>query len=124
MNKEATCKIGDPTKITNVIGGTPIHGQKPKPGRYPIQIFVEIVLQLIVSESIYGSLAYFMIPKAIIKPEQVDINSPVNLEKPNYFERHETTKILKRSVTVYASIDAAEEEKNKYSDFKIEEIMG
>lgn len=109
-----------PTKITNVVGGAPTYGEETPPDRYPVQIFVEIELDIVVSQ--YG-FEFFVEPRAIVQPDMIDKNSPVTLEKSTNWHPLEITKTIKRSVTVHATLDAEKEKQNIFDDFRIEKII-
>lgn len=109
-----------PTKITNVIGGTPIYGENKFSDRYPVQVFVEIELDIIVSKYILGNLWE---PRAIIQADRINKNSPVTLEERSNYQRQEMGKTIKRSITVYATLDAEKEKRNIFDDFRIEKII-
>jgi len=108
-----------PTKITEVVGGAPTYGEETPQDRYPVQIFVEIELDIIVSEYGFGHL---MQTRAVVQPEMVDKSSPVNLERRTNLEAQEITKTIKRSITVHATLDAEKVQKDDFYDFRIEKI--
>jgi len=108
-----------PTKITKVIGGAPTYGEETPQERYAIQIFVEIAIDIVVSQYGFGLL---MQPRAVVQPDMIDKNSPVPLEKGTKYEPQEFTKTIKRSITVHASLDAEKENQGILDDFKIEKI--
>ncbi len=109
-----------PTKITNVIGGAPSYREEIPKDRYLVQIFVEIELDIVASQYGFESL---MQTRAVVQPEKVDISSPVNLERFTNVQPKEITKTIKRSITVYATLDAEKEKKDVYADFRIEKIV-
>lgn len=109
-----------PRKITEVVGGAPTYGEETPQGRYPVQIFVEIELDIIVRQYAFGHL---MQTRAVVQPEMVDKSSPVNLERRTNLEAQEITETIKRSITVHASLDAEKVQKDDFYDFRIEKII-
>ncbi|MDO9350958.1 MAG: hypothetical protein Q7U55_06945, partial [Deltaproteobacteria bacterium] len=109
-----------PTKITNVVGGAPTYGEETPPDRYPVQIFVEIELDIVVNQYGFGFLVQ---PRAIVQPDMIDKNSPVTLEKSANWQPQEITNTIKRSVTVHATLDAEKEKQNIFDNFRIEKIV-
>jgi hypothetical protein len=109
-----------PTKITNVVGGAPTYGEETPPDRYPVQIFVEIELDIVVNQYGFGFLVQ---PRAIVQPDMIDKNSPLSLEESTNWQPQEITKTIKRSVTVHATLDAEKEKQNIFDDFRIEKIV-
>ncbi|MFH0887761.1 MAG: PIN domain-containing protein [Planctomycetota bacterium] len=107
-----------PTKISQVVGGVPSYGEKTPSGRYPVLIFVEIEMDIVSSEYLHNLIK----PKAIVQPNMIDKNSPVTLGSTNWQPR-EIINTIKRSVTVYATLDAMKEKQNIFNDFKIEKII-
>lgn len=109
-----------PTKIINVIGGAPAYGEKTPQDRYPIQIFVEIEIDIVVRQ--YGAGFLFQ-TRAIVQPDMIDKDSPVTVEKGTDFQLQEITKTIKRSITVHTTIDAEKEKKAVFDNFRIEKII-
>lgn len=109
-----------PTKITKVIGGAPTYGEETPQDRYAIQIFVEIEIDIVVSQYGFG---FLLQPRAVVQPDILDKNSPVPLERGIKYEPQEITKTIKRSLTIHASIDAEKEKQNNLDDFRIEKII-
>ena len=105
-----------PTKITNVIGGTKPYGEEIPPGRYPVQIFVEIEIDPVVKQ--YGFGLYRQ-RRATVQPDIVNENSPVIFEDTVDYKPKEITETIKRSVSVFATLDAEKEENNILDDLKI-----
>ena len=108
-----------PTRITKVIGGAPTYGEETPKDRYPIQIFVEIEIDIVVRQYGFGLLIQ---PRAVVQPDMINKDSPVPLEKGTKYEPQEITKTIKRSITVHASIDAIKEKEGIFDDFKIEKL--
>jgi hypothetical protein len=109
-----------PTKITKVVGGVPSYGEETPGDRYPIQIFVEIEIDIVVRQYTIG---FLMQTRAVVQPDMIDEDSPVTLEKKTNYEPQEFTKTIKRSLTVFATIDAEKEKNEVFDDFKIEKIL-
>ncbi len=116
-----------PTQITKVVGGAPTYGEETPQDRYPIQIFVEIEIDIIVSQ--YGSgtlteiVGLLQQPLAVVQPDMIDRDSPVTLKRGTRYQLQEITKTIKRSITVRATIDAGQKEKDVFDDFRIENII-
>lgn len=108
-----------PTKITNVIGGIQPYGEEIPPDRYPVQIFIEIELDLIVRQYGFGLIN---LKRAIVQPNIIDESSPVTLENTTNYQPKEITKTIKRGISVYATLDAEKENNNIFDDFKILKI--
>jgi hypothetical protein len=108
-----------PNEIVQVVGGAPIYGVEIPPDRYPVQIFVELELDIVVSEYGFGFLSQ---TRAIVQPDMIDDSSPIKLDKTFNWKPQEFTKTIKRSITVYATLDAEKEKNNIFDDFRIEKI--
>ena len=108
-----------PTKITNVIGGTKPYGEEIPPDRYPVQIFVEIEIDLVVKQYGFG---LYSPKRATVQPDIVNEKSPVIFEDTVDYNPKEITKTIKRSVSVFATLDAEKEENNILDDLKIVKI--
>jgi len=114
------------TKITKVVGGAPTYGEETPQERYPIQIFVEIEIDIIVRQYGFGLLGYLERlnqARAVVQPDMIDRDSPVTLEKGTNYLPQEITKTIKRSITVRATIDAGQKKKDVFDDFRIENII-
>ena len=109
-----------PSSITKVIGGVPKYGEKTPSDRYPVLIFVEIEVDIIVRQSTLGSLFQ---PIAIVQPEQIDENTPLTIERRMNLKLEDVKRTIKRSVTVYATIDGDKEEQDKFEDLNIEKVI-
>jgi len=111
-----------PTKIADVIGGAPAYGEEPPRGRYPLWISVELELNVVVSE--YGmGLGVFGKTRAIVQPDALDSNSPVPLERVGFdWKGKESTRTIRRDLTVLATLDAEKEKNGLLDDFRIERI--
>jgi hypothetical protein len=112
-----------PTKITEVIGGAPTYGEEPAQDRYPVRISVQLELDIVVRD--YGpGLGLFGQTRAIVQPDMLDGSSPVALERAGSdWMPRETTKTIKRDLTVLATLDAEKEGKGILDDFRIEKIV-
>jgi len=112
-----------PVKIIDVIGGVPTYGVEIALNRYPVTIFVEIEMNIVVREYSTGGLLAMMQPRAIVQPKAFDGKTLTPLEN-TFFDRKagEVTKTIKSSVTVGASLDAEKEKVNVLDDFRIERI--
>jgi len=108
-----------PTKITSVIGGAPTYGEETARDRYPVMIFVEIEMDVVVSQSGLGFLTQ---TRAIVQPDMIDRKSPVALERTFNWNPHEVTMTIKRSVTVLATLDGEKVKSDIFDDFRIERI--
>jgi hypothetical protein len=106
-----------PTKITDAIGGVPTYGEQTPVDRYPIQIFVEIELDLSVSQYNFAAL---MQTRAIVQPNLTDKNLPVTLEERASYPPQRITRTIRRSITVLATIDAEKAKQDVLDDFRIE----
>jgi hypothetical protein len=106
-----------PTKITDVIGNAPTYGEETPPDRYPVQIFVEIELDILVRQ--YG-LEPLMQTRAVVQPNMMNKDAPVTLEKGAKYQPQEIVRTITRSITVHATIDAEKEKNQVLDDFRIE----
>lgn len=111
-----------PIRIIDVIGGTPTFGEQTAEGRYPVQILVEIELDIVVSEYPAG-LGLFMRTRAIVQPDMLDDKSPVTLQNSFDWTRKEFTRTIQRNLTVFATLDAEKEKTGTLDDFRIEKIV-
>jgi hypothetical protein len=111
-----------PTKISNVFGGAPIYSQKTLPEtRYPVAIYVQIELDIVVKQFNVGLLTNIE-SKAMIQPNIVDKNTPAVMKRTTNWQPQEIIKTIKRDIPVYATIDAEKEKNDIYDDFRIEKI--
>lgn len=108
-----------PNRIVEVVGGSPIYGVEIPSDRYPVQIFVELELDIVISDYGFGSL---LTTRAVVQPDVMDGSSPIKLNRTFNLEPREFTQTIKRSIPVYATIDAGKEEKDIFDDFRIEKI--
>ena len=108
-----------PTKITNVIGGTQPYGEKIPQGRYPVQVFVEIEIELVVKPDNFGLGS---LKRATVQPDIVNEKSPIIFENAIDYNPKEITKTIKKNVSVFVTLDAEKEENNILNDFKIVKI--
>jgi hypothetical protein len=108
-----------PIKITNVIGDVQPYGEEKTPGRYPVQVYVEIEIDLVVKQYGFG---LYRFKAATVQPNNVTEKSPVFFEDKSDYSPKLITKTIKRSVTVFATLDAEKEEKDILDDFKIIKI--
>lgn len=111
-----------PTRILQVVGGSPPYGVKVPADRYPVQIYVELEIDIVVSEYSSGFLQQMSQTRAIVQPDMLENAPPVKLDKTFNFTPQEVTKTIKRTIMIYATIDAEKETKGIYDDFKIEQI--
>ena len=111
-----------PTKIIDVIGGAPTYGEETAQDRYHVRIFVEIELDIVVSQYGFGFDLWGQ-TRAIVQPDMLDRNAPVTLEKSVNWKPQKITKTIKRSVTVLATLDAEKEKRDVFGDFRIEKII-
>jgi hypothetical protein len=111
-----------PVRITDVIGGTPTYGEQTTENRYPVRVSVEIELDIVVSEYGFG-LGVFGQTRAIVQPNMLDITSPVALEKTYDWKPRQVNRTIKRSLTVFATLDAKKEKQDALDDFRVEKIV-
>jgi hypothetical protein len=112
-----------PVRITDVIGGAPTYGEEAAQDRYPVRISVEIKLEIIICEYSLG-VGLLGQTRAIVQPDMVDTSSPVALEKKVYdWKPKETTKTIKRVLTVFATLDAQKEKDDVFDDLRLEKIV-
>lgn len=109
-----------PTKIIDVIGGAPAYGIEMPADRYPVQIFVEIELDILVKE--YG-LGVLMQTRAVVQPNMLDEDTPVTLEHAGNYQPQSVVRTIKRSITVHATIDAEKEKQDVFDGFRIERLI-
>lgn len=112
-----------PTRIIDVIGGAPTYGEEPSQERYPVRISVELELDIIVREYGFG-LGVFGKTRALVVPDILDSASPVSLKTTAYdWKGRETTRTIKRNLTVLATLDAEKKKRGILEDFRIEGIV-
>lgn len=109
-----------PTRILQVVGGSPVYGVKVPDDRYPLQIYVELEIDIVVSDYTSGALQQMMQTRAIVQPNMLDNASPVELNNMFNWTQKEITQSIKRTMTFFATIDAKKEAEGIYDDFKIE----
>jgi len=104
INKVLSVK---PTKLLQVVGGTPVFGVKIPEERYPLQIYVELELEIAVSDYTTGALQRMWQPRAVIQPNAIDGVAPVELSSTfNLAAPQEVIQSIKRTTTLNATIDA------------------
>lgn len=111
-----------PVRVADVIGGAPTYGEEMAQDRYPVRISVEIELDIVVSEYGFG-LGLLGQTRAIVQPDMIDSTSPVTLEKTFDWKPREITQTIRRSLTVFATLDAEKEKEDVLDDFRIEKIV-
>jgi hypothetical protein len=112
-----------PMRITDVIGGAPTYGEEPSQGRYPLRISVELELDIVAREYGFG-LGLFGKTRAIVQPDILDSSLPVSLETTDFdWKGRETTKTIRRNVTILATLDAEKEKRGILEDLRIERIV-
>ncbi|GAG02269.1 unnamed protein product, partial [marine sediment metagenome] len=103
------------------------YGEETPQDRYPIQIFVEIEIDIVVRQYggglLTGVLGLLTQPLAVVQPDMIDRDSPVTLKRDTNYQLQEITKTIKRSITVRANIDAGQKKKDVFDDFRIENII-
>ena len=110
-----------PTGISRVVGGAPHFREELSPDRYPVDIWVEMELEIVFSPYTAG-WTQFLQPRAIAQPEMIDAESPLTLESrisAQPVEKHQT---IKRAVTVQATVDAAGAKRGEYRELKLERV--
>lgn len=109
-----------PIKIDKVIGGTQPYGEEELPSdKYPVQIFVELEIILVVKQFGFG---IYNLKKATVQPDIVNEKSPVIFEDTTDYTPKEVTLTIKRTVTVFATLNAEKEKNNILDDFQIMKI--
>lgn len=114
-----------PIKIIDVIGGAPTYGEETAKDRYPVRIRVEIELEIVVTELPgLGLDAFGPQARAIVQPDLLESTSPVTLERKAYdWTYRETVKrIIRRALTVFATIDAQKEQDSVFDDLRIDKV--
>lgn len=119
INKVLSVK---PTRILQVVGGSPAYGIKVPDDRYPLQIYVEFEIDIMVSDYTTGAFQQMMQTRAIVQPNMLEDASPIELNSTFNLTQQERAQSIKRTVTFYATIDAKKEKEGIYDDFKIEKI--
>jgi hypothetical protein len=109
-----------PTQVTEAIGGTPASLKKVQPDRYPIDIWVDIELEVVVLES--DSLASFLKPRGVAEPESIDEKSPLTLRSWPIWDTTERRTTITRSIHVEATVLAEGVKHCKYEDLKLENV--
>lgn len=112
-----------PLKITDVIGGAPTYGEQPPKDRYPIRISVEIEMEIVVQEPVFGLGLLGPQARAIVQPDALGA-SPVTFEKRSYdWKTREVARTIRRSLTVFATLDAQKEKNDIFDDLRIEKVF-
>ena len=119
INKVLSVK---PSRILQVVGGTPAYGVKVPEDRYPLQIYVELEMDVVVNEYTTGALQQMMQTRAVIQPDTLDSSTPVELRSTFDLGAREIVQSIKRTMTLYATIDKKQESEGTYDDFRIEEL--
>ncbi|MEW6358603.1 MAG: PIN domain-containing protein [Planctomycetota bacterium] len=109
-----------PARISDVLGGAPVYGEEVPPDRYPVLIFVELEIDILVRQYDFGLLIQ---PMAIVQPNMIDKDSPVTLEKGTDYQLQEVRRTITRSATVFATIDAVKEKQDVVEGFRIEKVI-
>jgi hypothetical protein len=109
-----------PTRVADVVGGVTPYGEETPPGRYPVSIFVEIELDLLVRQYDFGLV---MQTRALVQPDTIGRDSPMPLEGGIDYGPQEIEKTAKRRITVSATIDAEKEKQGILDDFRIEKLI-
>jgi len=112
-----------PVKITDVIGGAPTYGEQSPKDRYPVRISVEIEMKIVVQEPSFGLGLIGSQARAVVQPDSLGA-SPVTLEKRSYdWKSREVVKTIRRSLTVFATLDAQKEKGDVFDDLRIEKVF-
>jgi hypothetical protein len=112
-----------PVKITDVIGGAPTYGEQPPKDRYPVRIFVEIEMEIAVQEPGFDLSLLGPQARAVVQPDALGA-SPVTLEKRSYdWRTREVVRTIRRSLTVFATLDAKKEKGDVFDDLRIEKVF-
>jgi len=113
-----------PTRITDVIGGAPTYGEEPSQERYPLRISVELELDIVVREYGFGLLGVLGKTRAVVQPDTLDGSAPVSLEATGFdWKGRETTKTIRRNLTVLATLDAEKKKEGVLEDLRLEGIV-
>lgn len=107
-----------PVKIDRVIGGTPPYGENLVEDRYPVQIFVDIEIDLLVSRFDLFSPSRTL---AVVQPEFLEKQAAAVERK--VAGPYEITQSVERSLTVYATLSSEKEKQDVFDDLKLEKIV-
>ena len=109
-----------PIGIAGVLAASRPYGEEVPEDRYPVQIHVEIEIDVVVRQYGFGHL---MQTRAVVQPDMIDGDSPVTLERTASVQPQENTKTIKRTITVYATLDSEKEKQKILDGFRIERIV-
>ncbi|MBE3126300.1 MAG: DUF4935 domain-containing protein, partial [Acidobacteria bacterium] len=104
-----------PIKISDVFGGVPLYGDKVAGDRYPVRVSIEIELNIIVHQYSSGMESLFQ-TRAIIQPNNVNESAPVHIERQLDFRSQEIPMIIRRELSILATIDAESEKRDLFND--------
>jgi hypothetical protein len=109
-----------PIQITKVVGGAPLSREKVPSDRYPVDIWVEMELEVVVLESDF--LSSLLQPRGIAEPERIGEASPLTLKCPTFSPPREKRITINRNVYVEATVNAKGAERGEYDNLKVERI--
>jgi hypothetical protein len=109
-----------PLRIIKVVGGVSLSQEDVTPNRYPINIWVEAELDVLVDKLDFFSNRNE--PLAIEIPEKIDANAPLKINKRFNFDTHVVKDRIKRNIYVEATISKDKTESGDYKDFRLEKV--
>lgn len=109
-----------PTKVQQVIGGAPRYGEEVQTDRYPLQIFVNLEIELEVHQ--YDYFYALSLPRAVAIPEQLETSPPLQLSESPPVTIRPVRQTVNRTVSVSATIDAASEKEGCFRDLVLESV--
>jgi hypothetical protein len=109
-----------PLRITKVVGGVSLSQEDVTPDRYPINIWVEAELDVLVDK--FDFFSNRNEPLAIEIPEKIDANAPLKINKRFNFDTHVVKDRIKRNIYVEATISKDKTESGDYKDFRLEKV--
>ncbi len=109
-----------PTRIDRVVGGASHFREQVDKDRYPIDVWIELELEVIVSQ--YNTLSSLFKPKAVGRPQMISEETPLSLEDREPLEKIEKTLTIKRNIKVEATVENAGVDNGVYKDFRLDRV--
>jgi len=109
-----------PARVSKVVGGVQYWQTKTLPGRYPVDIWVATELDVLVHDlNIYGT---FYEPRAIEVPENINEQTPLDLENRFYWPPRTVKQTITRDVHIEATVNEEGVESGDFEDLKLESV--
>lgn len=110
-----------PTKISDVLIVQRFFESETEEGRFPIMIFVNVYIELIIDE--YNILSSMVEPLAFVQPQSITENSPIQIEKKYSLTPQERFVKVDRSVTIEATLDKDKADQGIFEDLQLLKLL-